>query len=73
MVGAEGFRGPVAYEGLDEALSVPGCRLHLYGKTQTRPFRKLGHWTAVGSSVNEARSRAAAARDALKAQSTPQS
>lgn len=70
VVGAEGFRGPVAYEGLDQALAVPGAHLHLYGKTQTRPFRKLGHWTAVGSSVDEARSRAAAARDALKAQST---
>ena len=67
VVGAEGHRGPVAYEGLDRALAVPGTHLHLYGKTQTRPFRKLGHWTAVGHSVDEARNRAAAARDALTA------
>jgi 5-(carboxyamino)imidazole ribonucleotide synthase len=67
VVGSEGHRGPVAYEGLDRALAVPGAHLHLYGKTQTRPFRKLGHWTAVGHSVDEARSRAAAARDALTA------
>jgi 5-(carboxyamino)imidazole ribonucleotide synthase len=67
VVGAEGHHGPVAYEGLEPALSVPGTRLHLYGKSETRPFRKLGHWTAVGKSLDEARSRAAAARNALTA------
>jgi 5-(carboxyamino)imidazole ribonucleotide synthase len=67
VVGAEGHHGPVAYEGLERALSVPGTRLHLYGKSETRPFRKLGHWTAVGKSLDEARSRAAAARNALTA------
>jgi len=73
VVGAEGHHGPVAYEGLERALSVPGTRLHLYGKSETRPFRKLGHWTAVGKSLDEARSRAAAARNALTALSHSQS
>ena len=67
VVGSAGHHGPVAYEGLEHALAVPGTRLHLYGKSETRPFRKLGHWTAVGKSLDEARSRAAAARNALTA------
>ena len=65
IVGAEGFSGPVRYEGLGQALQTPGTAFHIYGKSQTRPFRKMGHLTAVGATVDEARARAAAARDAL--------
>jgi len=64
-VGAEGFSGPVIYAGMDKALRVPGTSFHIYGKAQTRPFRKMGHLTAVGPSVDIARQRAADARDAL--------
>ncbi len=66
IVGAEGFSGPVVYEGLPQALQMPGTAFHIYGKSQTRPFRKMGHLTAVGANVDEARARAAAARDALQ-------
>ena len=45
------------------ALSVPGVSLHLYGKTDVRPGRKMGHLTAVGGDVEQARSRALTARD----------
>lgn len=40
-------------ENLDAALAVPGAHTHLYGK-QPRPGRKLGHVTALGSSIDEA-------------------
>jgi 5-(carboxyamino)imidazole ribonucleotide synthase len=40
-------------------------KLHLYGKTEPRPGRKMGHLTATGRSVAEAQERAIAARDAL--------
>ncbi len=43
LVGAEGFNGDVVYEGYDELLSEPGVNIHIYGKAQTRPFRKMGH------------------------------
>lgn len=36
------------------ALAVPGVRLHLYGKSEARPGRKMGHLTAVASSAAEA-------------------
>jgi 5-(carboxyamino)imidazole ribonucleotide synthase len=43
LVGAEDFSGPVVYEGLDEVLKMPQTYIHLYGKTETKPGRKMGH------------------------------
>ena len=43
----------------------PDVKLHLYGKTEARPGRKMGHITAMGRSVDEAQDRVLAARDAL--------
>ncbi|MGQ0645662.1 MAG: 5-(carboxyamino)imidazole ribonucleotide synthase [Elusimicrobiota bacterium] len=47
------------------ALTVPGARLHLYGKADARPGRKMGHITALAPTAEEARRRVLAARDAL--------
>jgi 5-(carboxyamino)imidazole ribonucleotide synthase len=44
------------------ALAVPGVRLHLYGKADPRPGRKMGHLTAVAASVEEAIARVTEAR-----------
>jgi 5-(carboxyamino)imidazole ribonucleotide synthase len=49
-----------------EALRIPGVRLHLYGKSQARPGRKMGHLTAVADTAEEARRRVITARDALR-------
>ena len=43
----------------------PDVKLHLYGKTEARPGRKMGHITAMGRTVDEAQDRVLAARDAL--------
>jgi len=51
LLGADDHTGPVAYEGMAECLDLPDCHLHLYGKTQTRPFRKMGHATALADDV----------------------
>jgi len=47
IIGAEGFSGPVRYEGLEEVLKIENAFVHLYGKKQTRPGRKMGHVTIV--------------------------
>ncbi len=47
------------------ALSDPAVKLHLYGKAQAKPGRKMGHLVAFGSDRAEARRRAIAARNAL--------
>jgi 5-(carboxyamino)imidazole ribonucleotide synthase len=46
------------------ALAVPGVRLHLYGKSEARPGRKMGHLTALADSASEAVSRVETARRA---------
>ena len=71
VVGAEGHQGPVHYEGALDVLAQPGVHLHLYGKRETRPFRKMGHLTAVAETADEARKRAAAGRDALRVVTLP--
>jgi len=47
------------------ACGFPDVKLHLYGKTEPRPGRKMGHLTALGRTPAEAQERAIAARDAL--------
>jgi 5-(carboxyamino)imidazole ribonucleotide synthase len=47
------------------ACAFPDVKLHLYGKEEPRPGRKMGHLTALGSTVREAQERVIAARDAL--------
>ena len=44
--------------------SLPGAKLHLYGKAAARPGRKMGHVTAVAETTEEAVKKALRARDA---------
>jgi 5-(carboxyamino)imidazole ribonucleotide synthase len=48
------------------ALAVPGVHLHLYGKTEPRPRRKMGHLTATAATADEAIERVTRARAALQ-------
>ncbi|GAB1307829.1 5-(carboxyamino)imidazole ribonucleotide synthase [Urechidicola sp. KH5] len=66
LVGAEGHTGEVVYEGMDAILSKPGVTPHIYGKKQTRPFRKMGHVTIIHPDVNEARKLAATVKQTIK-------
>ena len=58
--------GQARAEGLADALRIPGAHVHIYGKLTSRPGRKMGHVTALGSTLAEAESRAIAAADALR-------
>jgi 5-(carboxyamino)imidazole ribonucleotide synthase len=49
----------------DEALAVPGVRLHLYEKLKPRKGRKMGHLSAVGTTAEEAVKRVLRAKTAL--------
>ena len=66
ILGAPGASGTPEYEGLAEALAVPGVTVHLYGKREVRPYRKMGHLTAVADTPEEAALRAEAARSRLR-------
>ena len=48
------------------ALAFEGVHLHLYGKSESRPRRKMGHLTCVAMTAEEALSRVKEAREALK-------
>jgi len=47
------------------AMRLPDVKLHLYGKNRPRPGRKMGHFTALARTTEEAQDRVIAARDAL--------
>lgn len=51
--------------GAADALAVPETALHLYGKREARPGRKMGHLTALGDTPDEALERALRARELL--------
>ena len=55
LVGSAGFSGDVIYENIEKILGRNGVTPHIYGKKQTRPFRKMGHVTIVNEDINEAR------------------
>lgn len=55
LLGAKGFTGKAVYKGMQEALSLKGVSPHLYGKIDTKPFRKMGHVTVTNPSLNEAK------------------
>ncbi len=52
----------------EEALRRPGVRLHLYGKTEARPGRKMGHLNCLAEDADQALTTALQTRDALRAQ-----
>jgi phosphoribosylaminoimidazole carboxylase (NCAIR synthetase) len=52
-------------EGLDQAATVPDTIVHLYGKSPTKVDRKMGHITATGATLAEARERAQQARQLI--------
>ncbi|MBI5373652.1 MAG: 5-(carboxyamino)imidazole ribonucleotide synthase [Sphingobacteriales bacterium] len=47
IIGAEGCSGDVKYQGLEEVLKIENAFVHLYGKKQTKPGRKMGHVTIL--------------------------
>jgi 5-(carboxyamino)imidazole ribonucleotide synthase len=47
IIGAEGCSGPVKYEGLEEVMKIDNAFVHIYGKKQTKPGRKMGHVTIL--------------------------
>ncbi|MEO5776292.1 MAG: 5-(carboxyamino)imidazole ribonucleotide synthase [Flavobacterium sp.] len=55
LVGAEGYTGNVVYENIEKIMAIDGVTPHIYGKRETRPFRKMGHVTIVNEDMNEAR------------------
>ena len=66
LVGEEGHEGEVVYENIETILGMSGVTPHIYGKAQTRPFRKMGHVTIVHKNVEKARSLAGEVKKTIR-------
>ena len=66
LVGAEGYTGDVYYEKIEDIMALKGVTPHIYGKRETRPFRKMGHVTIVNSDLSEARKIAEQVKNAIR-------
>jgi 5-(carboxyamino)imidazole ribonucleotide synthase len=66
LVGAEGYTGNVVYENIETIMKMDGVTPHIYGKKQTRPFRKMGHVTIVNEDLAEARRIAEEVKNSIK-------
>lgn len=54
LLGEVGFTGKTKVEGLEKAMALKGVTVHIYGKSQTKPKRKMGHITVTANSVAKA-------------------
>jgi 5-(carboxyamino)imidazole ribonucleotide synthase len=66
LVGAEGHTGEVVYENIEKIMEMEGVTPHIYGKKETRPFRKMGHVTIVHNQIETAREIAQKVKHSIK-------
>lgn len=58
LLGEKGFEGKARYENIEKVLHTEGAYIHLYGKEDTKPFRKMGHITVCNLNLEEAKATA---------------
>lgn len=66
LVGPEEGSGSYALSNLEEILALSGVYVHLYGKAESKPHRKLGHVTVIGETIEDARNKADLVEATLK-------
>lgn len=66
LLGEDGYKGDVLIEGIKDALSIDNVSVHIYGKSQTVPKRKMGHLTCFSDSLKEAEKNAIKAYNYIK-------
>ena len=66
LLGEDGYSGDALYEGMSDVLSVAGVYPFLYGKTTTKPFRKMGHVTVVENDLAKLKEKVDFVKNTLK-------
>jgi 5-(carboxyamino)imidazole ribonucleotide synthase len=66
ILGIPNYTGTYCFKGIEKAFTIPGLKVHFYGKKITKPQRKLGHFTITAENVEEALSRANTVRNLIK-------
>lgn len=66
LLGAPDATGRPVFNGISEALAIAGVCLHIYGKAEVKPFRKMGHVTVIDQDLESACSKAERVRDLIQ-------
>lgn len=66
LLGEPGYSGAARYAGFEEVMNVKGVHVHLYGKNQTKPFRKMGHVTILDEDIDTLKKKANFVKQTLK-------
>jgi 5-(carboxyamino)imidazole ribonucleotide synthase len=66
ILGEPGYEGEPFIDGIHDALEIPELSFHFYGKSFTKPFRKMGHITVLDDDIDKALAKAMKAKDILK-------
>jgi len=66
LLGESGYTGPAIYQGLEDVMKESGVHVHIYGKKETRPFRKMGHVTITNPDPSELKRKANFVKNTLK-------
>ncbi|MBL6681082.1 MAG: 5-(carboxyamino)imidazole ribonucleotide synthase, partial [Flavobacteriaceae bacterium] len=69
LVGEENSFGKVTYSNLDNALNDDSSYVHIYGKEETRPNRKMGHITIICDNFEDAYTKAKNFKNTIKVKS----
>jgi 5-(carboxyamino)imidazole ribonucleotide synthase len=66
ILGEKGHHGAAKFDGLEKVLEIPGAYVHLYGKQTTKPFRKMGHVTLLGTDLTQIKQKVAEVKSVLR-------
>jgi 5-(carboxyamino)imidazole ribonucleotide synthase len=66
ILGPDTFSGPWKLDGWEKIAAMPGVFVHLYGKDESRPWRKLGHITIIGKDADACSKLAAQVKNCIK-------
>jgi 5-(carboxyamino)imidazole ribonucleotide synthase len=69
LVGQENHNGNVIYQNLEKVFECKSANLHLYGKKETRPNRKMGHITIICDKFEDAYAKAKFLKNIVKVKS----
>jgi 5-(carboxyamino)imidazole ribonucleotide synthase len=70
LLGEKGYEGDVYYEGLEKFIGKPRVHPHIYGKVQTKSFRKMGHVTIAGKDLDHVKALAKEVKNGIRVIST---
>ncbi|MBN8588543.1 MAG: 5-(carboxyamino)imidazole ribonucleotide synthase [Rhodothermia bacterium] len=66
LLGEPEHSGAVHYAGIEKIMQIPNANIHLYGKLETKPFRKMGHLTLVAPDLQTALSHLSTIKKTLR-------